>query len=168
MCIKTYDKRKIKSAAHAASGALRHMNQEAALVGQLSHPNVVCPFDKFETEGELHLVMEFASGGSLAEHMRKLMQASTQAQLHRNYSRSAHPARGRTHSHSNAQSPMPEPAVKTLFGQLVAGVSYLHRNNMCHRDIKLENCVVTSSGVVKLVDFGLATKDYLHFTVMTK
>ena len=53
---------------------------------------------------------------------------------------------------------MREHTVRGIFRQIAAGVAFLHANNLCHRDIKMENCVVTKDGTVKLVDFGLGAK----------
>lgn len=44
-----------------------------------------------------------------------------------------------------------------LFQQVCAAVSYAHRNLVVHRDIKPTNILVTSEGVPKLLDFGIAT-----------
>ena len=41
-----------------------------------------------------------------------------------------------------------------FFKQLVRGVAYLHDHGIAHRDIKLENLLLTDKGHVKITDFG--------------
>lgn len=40
--------------------------------------------------------------------------------------------------------------------QLTEGVKYLHQMGLAHRDLKLDNCVMTADGILKLIDFGSA------------
>ena len=42
------------------------------------------------------------------------------------------------------------------FLQLVSGISYAHKHKILHRDIKPENIIISTSGQVKLLDFGIA------------
>jgi tRNA A-37 threonylcarbamoyl transferase component Bud32 len=59
-----------------------------------------------------------------------------------------------------------EADAKKLFIQMIDSVDHCHRNNICHRDIKLENFLIDHdqkkqssnvSGRVYLIDFGFAT-----------
>jgi len=43
-----------------------------------------------------------------------------------------------------------------LFLQVCAAVSYAHRNLVVHRDLKPSNILITSEGIPKLLDFGIA------------
>jgi serine/threonine-protein kinase len=44
-----------------------HLEHEAKVLGELSHPNVVSLLDFVKTEGELYLVLEYLDGRSLSE-----------------------------------------------------------------------------------------------------
>ncbi|KAJ7582886.1 kinase-like domain-containing protein [Mycena floridula] len=51
---------------------------------------------------------------------------------------------------------MCRPEIYCVFRQICDGVAYLHSLGLAHRDLKLDNCVVTEQNVVKLIDFGTA------------
>ncbi|QFZ27374.1 putative serine threonine-kinase [Clavispora lusitaniae] len=40
--------------------------------------------------------------------------------------------------------------------QILEGVSYIHSLGLAHRDLKLDNCVLTTDGILKIIDFGSA------------
>ena len=52
---------------------------------------------------------------------------------------------------------MSRPEIYCVFKQIIDGVNYLHEMGLAHRDLKLDNCVMTSDNIVKLIDFGTAT-----------
>uniref|UniRef100_A0A0N4ZMJ4 Serine/threonine-protein kinase PLK n=1 Tax=Parastrongyloides trichosuri TaxID=131310 RepID=A0A0N4ZMJ4_PARTI len=51
-----------------------------------------------------------------------------------------------------------EPEAKYFLKQLVSGMSYLHKNMIIHRDLKLANLLLDEKMDIKIGDFGLAAK----------
>ncbi len=48
--------------------------------------------------------------------------------------------------------------IRSYLSQTLAGLAYLHENDIMHRDIKGSNILVNDEGVVKLADFGASKK----------
>lgn len=51
---------------------------------------------------------------------------------------------------------MTKPEVACCFLQILNGVTYLHSMGLAHRDLKLDNVVVSEHGIMKIIDFGSA------------
>jgi serine/threonine protein kinase len=66
-------------------------------------------------------------------------------------------------------SRLSETEARKFFRQLIEGVIYLHSNKIMHRDLKLQNLILTDSKDLKICDFGLSVQlndeEDLHKTV---
>jgi len=50
---------------------------------------------------------------------------------------------------------VPESSAKMYFKQIVEGMEYLQSRSICHRDISLENVMLSESGRAVIIDFGM-------------
>ena len=59
---------------------------------------------------------------------------------------------------------------KIIFSKILEGIKFCHKNNICHRDIKLENILIDENFTPRICDFGFACfnnnglKDYIGTT----
>ncbi|KAL9546748.1 hypothetical protein PS6_007496 [Mucor atramentarius] len=51
-----------------------------------------------------------------------------------------------------------EAEAKRLFAQLISGVDYMHRKHIVHRDLKLENLLLSKDRDIIITDFGFANR----------
>lgn len=87
---------------------------------------------KQQAPNEMWIVMEYCSGGSMSDFLEA--------------SQSDHMV-------------LPEDCIRAVCASIVLGLEYLHGvANVCHRDIKCGNVLLTEDGHVKLADFGVSAE----------
>jgi 5'-AMP-activated protein kinase catalytic alpha subunit len=59
----------------------------------------------------------------------------------------------------NRHGRIAEETAQRIFCQIVSAVDYLHGARIVHRDLKLENLLITQDLTVKLIDFGFAYRN---------
>jgi serine/threonine-protein kinase len=109
----------------------RALIREATLAGTLRHRNVVSVLGLGVHDGSYYVVLEYVDGGDLARHL---------------------------------DGAMPEPLALHVVHELALGLAHLHAAtsasglplDIVHRDVGPANVLVSTTGDVKLADFGIA------------
>ncbi|XP_061213265.1 serine/threonine-protein kinase Nek4 isoform X6 [Neopsephotus bourkii] len=102
--------------------------QEAQLLSQLKHPNIVTYRESWQGEdGLLYIVMGFCEGGDLYHKLKE-----QKGQL------------------------LPENQVVEWFVQIAMALQYLHEKHILHRDLKTQNVFLTRTNIIKVGDLGIA------------
>ena len=107
--------------------------REAQSSAALNHPSIVAVYDtgdSVNTQGAHvpYIVMEYVEGQTLRDILRGA---------------------------ENGRKILPERAL-SIAGDVLSALDYSHRSGIIHRDIKPANVMMTPSGQVKVMDFGIA------------
>ena len=99
--------------------------QEAKIIAELQHRNIVNIYDVEERFSMLFIIMEYLEGNPLDLILKR---------------------KGR----------LPVAQVVDILIQVCSGLSYAHERGIVHQDIKPDNLFMLKSGLIKILDFGLA------------
>ncbi|KAH9281246.1 Serine/threonine-protein kinase 3 [Echinococcus granulosus] len=105
---------------------LSEIVKEISIMQQCDSPYIVKCFGSLFDNQDLWICMEYCGAGSVADIMRLRNQTLT------------------------------EEEIGTILKYSLLGLDYLHQMRKIHRDIKAGNILLTSSGMAKLADFGVA------------
>lgn len=120
----------------------KYFNNEIFILKNIDHDNIIKLFEIKRSPNNFYLVFEFCNGGTLTNILVKYMNK---------YNR-----------------PPCEEECKFIIKQIVNGLAYLNRNNIIHRDLKLDNILVCFDTdedkekvnimkcKIKIIDFGFA------------
>ncbi|KAH6799880.1 ACT-like protein tyrosine kinase family protein [Perilla frutescens var. hirtella] len=114
----------------------REFAQEVYILRKVRHKNVVQFIGSCTRPPLLCIVTEFMSGGSVYDALHK------------------------------EKGALKLPAILKVAIDVTRGMSYLHQNNIIHRDLKAANLLMDENDVVKIADFGVA-RVLVHSGVMT-
>ena len=95
----------------------------------LDHPYIVKFYESYDDARFIYLIMQFCNGGDIGSKLDKFAKD------------------GRVFT---------EHIAARYMYQMLDALMHSHANNIVHRDIKLENCMLDSDDNTKMCDFGLS------------
>ena len=122
----------------------KYIENEIVILNEIQHPNIVKLFDVKMREDFIYLIMEYCNGGSLLKALNDYIEKNGK--------------------------PFTEDIVRFLMKQILSGVECLHKHNIIHRDLKLENILLKYnsekeanisnifSSQVKIIDFDISIR----------
>ena len=128
----------------------KSVEKERKFLYELQHPNIIRLIEVFITDNYYNIVLDYCNGDSLLKCLKQYIKM---------YKR-----------------PFKEEIVQYLMRQIVDGVKCIHKHNIIHRDLKLDNILVKfysdedkkkinmMKARIKISDFGISIKADLAFT----
>ena len=104
--------------------------REIEILKKLNHPNIVKLYDTIISDKNILLIQELVNGISLRDFYNK------EIRNQKNISEKKYKI------------------LTLIFKQIFSAFDYIHKKNIFHRDIKLENILLTKNYEIKIIDFG--------------
>ena len=123
--MKIYDKDKLND-----NSKKKCVYREIEILKRINHRNIAKLVEVINTQNHILIVQELVNGISLRDYYNR--------EIRNQKGISEHKAM----------------IFKKIFKQIFEAINYLHKNHMAHRDIKLENILMTREYEIKIIDFG--------------
>ncbi len=117
-----------KTGKYEEPGAVCSVDDEKEIIARLDHPNIVKLAKGWEEENVIGTMHVELKGCTIKSLF-------PEAQIHK---------------------PLPPELSLSIIRQLLDALAYLQKEQIFHRDLKLENIVIAPDGMVTLIDFGCA------------
>ena len=137
------------------NGMIEYLKNEIIILQFLKHPNIAKYEEVKKSKKHYYIMMEFCNGGGLSEALENYME--------------------------KYNKPFSEEIVQYFMRQIIDAFKYMHERRIIHRDVKLENILLSyenekdkenfdlMKAQIKIIDFGFAcqvTKNGLKYTVL--
>ncbi|OJY18531.1 MAG: hypothetical protein BGO98_32885 [Myxococcales bacterium 68-20] len=126
------------------------LDREAKILADLAHPNIVLLLEASRTDsGRPYVVLEWVDGPSLEDVL-----AATKDDPSSRRART----RARPQDKSPKKATLGVPAALAVACGVCAALEHIHERGVVHRDVKPSNVLLSRTGHVKVIDFGIAQR----------
>ena len=126
IAIKTVSKLKLATCMKQGENPIEEFQALQYIQSIGGHPNIVQSIDFLEDDEFYYSIMEFIDGSDLFDFVTK------------------------------STVPVPQDDIKAYFKQITNAIKFINKHHIVHRDLSLENIMITKDFQIKIIDFGMA------------
>ena len=123
--VKIYEKSKLNDRSKK-----KCVYREIEILKRINHKNIAKLYDVINTDKQILILQELVNGISLRDYYNNEIRNQKGISEHKSK------------------------IFKKIFKQIFDAMNYIHKRNIAHRDIKLENILMTKNYEIKIIDFG--------------
>ena len=106
---------------------------EIEILKKMNHPNIIKYYKYFKEKNKIYIIMEYFDNGDLKDYIEVLSELKKKNMIKKD-------------------------EIWYIFYQCMSGLTYLHKTNVIHRDIKPDNIFMNKNKIIKIGDFGISTQ----------
>ena len=109
--------------------AQKSLRREISILKKLDHKNIIKIMDCHESKSKYYIVLEYCNGGNLYQYVRDYKKKNNKL--------------------------LNELYIQKLLQQIAPALEYMHKNNIIHRDMKLDNILLNFNSYPNVTKDGL-------------